>query len=264
MRKFVCIFIIILIVICLYSRYISIYNVSVNHYLISNNKIPDSFDGFKIIHFSDLLYNSYWSEDRLDETLSLINDEKPDIVIFTGDLIDINSRYTESDQKVLNNFLNNIDVTLYKYMIEGDHDLVNTESISDTIKNTDFNILYNETIPIFYKDENPIAITAITDSEFESKDYLIPDADYVYNITMIHEPDKYDLATKADIVLAGHSLGGYVNLPVFNQLINKEGAKKYNKNITSGDKLLYISNGLGVDTPFRLNNTPSINVYTFN
>lgn len=264
MRKYICLFIVVLIVIGLHSRYISIYNINVNHYLISNSKVPESFDGFKIIHFSDLLYNTYTSEDKLNEILELINEENADIVIFTGDLIDINARYTVDDLKILNDFLKNIDVTLYKYMLEGDYDLVNTESVSETINETGFTILYNETIPIFYKDKDAIAITAITNYEFESKDYLIDDTDYVYNITLVHEPDKYDLATKADLVLAGHNLGGYVNLPIVKLLTNKDGAKNHNKNITSGDKLLYINNGLGVDFPFRLNNTPSINVYTFN
>ena len=71
-----------------YTTYILTVKIQVKEYRIRNEKIPNSFDGIKILHFSDLHYGSTMFEENLKTIKKLINERKPDIIVFTGDLID--------------------------------------------------------------------------------------------------------------------------------------------------------------------------------
>ena len=71
------------------------------------------------------------------------------------------------------------------------------------------------------------------------------------------EDNKYDL------ILAGHSHNGQINIPLVKDFLIPEGAVKYsNGHYKLENSDLYVSNGIGVsDVNFRLFNTPSIDVY---
>ena len=80
----------------------------------------------------------------------------------------------------------------------------------------------------------------------------------------MHEPDKVvDLQNKYDLILAGHSLNGQINIPLIKQLLLQKGSKKYYKNhylINNTD--MYISSGIGTTKfKYRLFNKPSVNLY---
>jgi predicted MPP superfamily phosphohydrolase len=55
-------------------------------YAIENNTLPEAFNGFKIIHISDL-HNTKFGEDN-EKLLKIIKEQKPDAVFVTGDTID--------------------------------------------------------------------------------------------------------------------------------------------------------------------------------
>ena len=57
-------------------------------YPIINESIPESFDGFKIVHFSDIHFGTTVNEKELESIVNKINLLKPDILVFTGDLFD--------------------------------------------------------------------------------------------------------------------------------------------------------------------------------
>ena len=88
-------------IVLLYSRYISTSIVKINEYPIYTDKVYDEADGFKIVHFSDLLYGSTISEKKLEKIVDDINYLKPDIVVFTGGLI-------SSEYKLDNSSIDNI------------------------------------------------------------------------------------------------------------------------------------------------------------
>ena len=66
---------------------------------ITNNKIPESFDGFRIALFSDLHIGSLLNPEREIKALAeAINNQKPAMVLFAGDLLQI--RHTEITPKI--------------------------------------------------------------------------------------------------------------------------------------------------------------------
>ena len=72
----------------IYAKYVGIKGLIVKEYKIESNILTSNFSGIKIVHFSDLLYKSTTNKEDIKNLVSRINELKPDIVVFTGDLID--------------------------------------------------------------------------------------------------------------------------------------------------------------------------------
>ena len=85
--------------IIIYSRYIATTGIQIKEYSVINNKIPESFKGFKVVHFSDLKYGSTTDQKYLKKLVNKINELNPDIIIFTGDLVSSNYKLTDNDKK---------------------------------------------------------------------------------------------------------------------------------------------------------------------
>ena len=90
---------IIIILTVLYARFIGTSFLKVKEYPIYSDSVPNDFDGIKIIHFSDLHYKRAITREKIDKIVDEINLIKPDIVVFTGDLIDKDSIIVEDDIK---------------------------------------------------------------------------------------------------------------------------------------------------------------------
>ena len=247
--------------ILLYSRYIETKLFKIKEYNIINKKIPNNFNGFKILHISDIHYKITTNKNDLEKIIKKINLTKPDIVVFTGDLFDKNYKYTKKDLKELKTLLKNINYNIEKFAIEGEND--NEENFNNVFENSDFRILNNEYELIYYKGNDPILIYNITDKNKN----VINDIqeDYKYSILLIHKPDliqKLNL-NNTDLVLAGHSLNGQIVIPYVGGLIKRKGANKYFGEYYKIDKTdMYISSGIGTNNyKFRLFNMPSINLY---
>lgn len=256
-----------------YTTFISTSKIGVREYRIVNEKLPDSLNGLKIIHISDLHYGSTMFMDNVKKVIDLSNQRNPDIVIFTGDLINKDYKLKNKEQEELINQLQQINVTLGKYAVEGDED----KEIFTTIMNqSGFSILKNEYDLIYNDTNNPILLTGLgsklndnlkIDDAFAYFKEETHNAD-IYTIAMFHEPDSTDdiLNTYSpDLLLAGHSHNGNIRLPIINKaLFKKPGAKKYDQDYYSINKSsLYISSGLGTNNKsgIRLFCRPSINFY---
>ena len=85
---------------------------------IQLNKWPKELDGLKIIHISDLHLGSFTSTKPIKDVVELINSEEPDIIVFTGDLI--NNSYWEADDFISD--LSQLKARYGKYAILGNHD----------------------------------------------------------------------------------------------------------------------------------------------
>lgn len=256
-----------------YNSYVATVKIKVREYRVTNSKIPESFNGIKIIHFSDLHYGSTMNEDSLKTIKKLINERKPDLIVFTGDLIDSNYKITEKQKEALSKRLKELDATLGKYAILGDED---NDEIITIYNQSDFTILKNEYELIYNEDNNPMMLVGL-DSLLEGKQNIDQAFSYfkqetynsnIYTITIMHEPDSvtdFLGVYQTDLALAGHSHNGNIRIPIANiPLERKQGAKKYNQDYYQiGSTDLYISSGLGTNnkTGIRFFCRPSINFY---
>ena len=254
--------------IIIYSRYIATTGIQIKEYSVINNKIPESFKGFKVVHFSDLKYGSTTDQKYLKKLVNKINELNPDIIIFTGDLVSSNYKLTDNDKKAIIENLNKLDPKIDIYSIRGDNDI--NETYNSIITQTKIIEINNLNKLIYYKGDTPIMLIGLDDSingnqsldmafNYEENNY--------YKILIAHEPDTYEKIKdkNIDLFLAGHSLNGQVRLPFIGSIYTPTGAKKYYDSKYKIDNTeIYISNGLGTSKiPYRLNNRPSINLYRF-
>ena len=266
--KFIVVFILIVIALILYSRFIGTKGIVVKEYSIVNKDIPKSFYGFKIVHISDIHYKMTTDKDDLKKIKNEINLIEPDIVIFTGDLLDKNINYRESDYSDLIKFLSDIDYNIGKYYITGDND--NDEKIKGIMDESDF-ISLNDTYKLIYNGDNePILITGVSSNYKDNKikeviENLKVNEEYKYSILVLHEPDyiNYIEYSNYNLILAGHSFNGLIKLPFIDGIIKDKGSKNYiNDYYKLGNTKLYVSGGLGTSKiKFRFLNKPSFNLY---
>ena len=258
----------ILIIILLYSRFIGTKGLKVKEYKIVNENFTDNFYGLKIVHITDLHYGNTTNKSDLKKIVDKVNLIKPDIIVFTGDLLDeeLNNEELEEFKSILNNMKSNIK----KYAVNGNHD----ENFSEILKETGFTDLNNNYDSLYNSNNSVILFSGINtngdinDAIKNINNFLSDEQNtnnIIYKIMLMHEPDKildFD-CNNYDLILAGHSHNGQITIPFIGSLYKPNGSKKYYKDYyeLEGTKL-YISGGIGTSTlKFRLFNKPSINLY---
>lgn len=272
-------FIIILIILILlgciiiWSRYVSTSGLIVNEKKVINSKLPESFKGLKVVHISDIHYGKTINKKQLSKVVDKINLINPDLVVFTGDLIDKDTEIKDKLIKDLADELKKINSKYGKYAVKGNHDYT-SDSFLEIIENSNFTLLDNS-YDLIYNEKNDSILISGLSSNIKSEINYESALNYfnlegsnkdIFSIVLMHEPDNVDELLKnrsIDLVMSGHSHGGQVRLPFIGPIIKINGAMKYpNEYYKVNNTDLYVSFGLGTSTyPFRLFNKPSINFY---
>ena len=265
-KKWKIIFLVILIIATIFIllRYIGNMGIKVKEYKIINNNIGN-FYGLKIVHITDLHYGMT-NEKKLKKLVKEINLTKPDIVLFTGDLVDKNTKYNKEIDNVLIENLKNINAYYGKYYVNGDEDLL--YKTFDTIMSNSNFISLDDTYEVIYNEKNEtIFLSGISPDKSltnEIKENINLNT-YNYKILLTHYPDSVTSVLKYnfDLIASGHSLNGQVRLPFIGSVYTKENSRKYYNSYYKIDNTnLYISSGIGNSTiNIRLNNPPSFNLY---
>lgn len=252
----------------IYARFVEPNLLVVKYENIKSTRINDEAEDLRIVQFSDTHISEYFDMQDLKRVAEKINAENPDIVVFTGDLIDEYNSYEYKDNiNEIWEILGSIDAPLGKYAVYGNHDYGGgAERIyGEIMEKSGFVILKNEKMS--FEDYN-INIVGMDDAIFGvfEKDKLIGFMEAEsYNIVLGHEPDVVDymLEYSIDLFLAGHSHGGQVNLPfvdVLPPLGEKYMAGMYTFN-NYRQTLLYVNIGLGTTKiPLRFMAPPELTV----
>lgn len=240
---------------------------------LSDALIPDSFEGVKVLFFSDAHYNKFMDKERFSAVVTRINQLDADIVIFGGDLFDHPSvEYPETEiQEELIALLSSIKAPLGKYAVVGNHDLESPRTkqmVTNVLQAGGFEILINQNIPIYNKDDTYIRLVGLDSQLLGTPDVSaayqdIREGEFV--LTISHTPDIIDdLPLSTRWVLAGHSHGGQIRVPIFNELYTVPYARNYvsGEHFVNGIRL-NISNGIGTTRwDIRLMADPQIHCYT--
>lgn len=258
-------FLLIISLLILYACYIEPKNLIIKEYKIENKEIPDSFDGLKIIHFSDIHYGTTVDLKYLKNIIKKINKQKPDIVIFTGDFLDKHHNLNNKEIKNIKKELKKINSTLGNYVVSGNHDM-EYESDFKKIFEESFTFLNNEEKLIYYKDTTPISIVGFADARESDANYdILKKENNYYRIILAHEPDEYKKIKNYDfdIMLSGHSHNGQIRVPFIGAIYTPPGAKTYYEEYYKLDNHeIFISNGIGTSgLNLRFLSKPSINFY---
>ena len=258
-----------LIILYIYARFIEPELLTVRYETINTNYLNENTDEIRILQFSDTHISDYFDIEDLKNAVAKINEENPDIVVFTGDLIDQYDNYQYKDEIYeIWETLGSIKAPI-KYAIYGNHDYGGgaEQVYKEIMKNSGFILLINQNSELSQYNINFIGMD---DSIFGTykpdiiSGYLNKN---MYNIVLSHEPDVADrfLEYSIDLFLAGHSHGGQVNLPVVNYLPLL--AEKYVRGFYDFENVrqtkLYVNIGLGTSKiPLRFMAEPELTVIT--
>lgn len=245
-------------------------SLTVSSYVCKNKKIPESFEGYRIVQLSDVHNKDF--KGRLSER---VRELSPDMIVITGDLID--SRRT--DISVAEKLITEIMPIAPVYYITGNHES-RIESYSELramLEKNGVEVLDGRTVEI-EKNGNSITLTGIGDAYFFGSGMLsereILFADKLrelaenrgdnFGILLSHRPELIDIYADCgfDIAFTGHAHGGQIRLPfVGGVLTPNQGffpeydAGEFRKN----GLMMIVSRGLGNSLfPFRIGNRPDI------
>ncbi len=244
---------------------------------ISSKSLPVSFNGFRIVHVSDL-HNTEFGVNQ-EKLLDAVKNASPDLIAITGDLID--SRRTDLLKAM--DFVNGAVKIAPVYYVTGNHEarideyLKLEEKMAEagvvllrdkgvTIKRgEDFIRLLGLDDPSFMKKNDKIE-NSITLTDAKLKDLMDENQ---YTILLSHRPELFNVyaAHSIDLILSGHAHGGQVRLPFVGGLVapNQGLFPKYDEGIYEiGPSKMVVSRGLGNSIfPVRINNRPELVVITF-
>ena len=244
---------------------------------LSFENLPKSFDGFKIVHLSDLHGKSFGkNQNNLIDKVKFID---PDLIVFTGDLVDSN-HYDETPGLVLMKALAELSPV---YFVMGNHEHWSSKSIDLEKKLEDIGVTVLRDESIFLEHQgSKIQIIGIDDpsiSKVITNDAIgkqISNASKSYEklkentfkILLAHRPELFSAYTKAnmDLIFSGHAHGGQFRLPFLGGLIApdqgwlpKYTAGQYHKD----HAVMVVTRGLGNSIiPQRLFNRPEIVIVT--
>lgn len=267
--KTIGIIILIIVLLFTYGYTIGTKGLKIKEYKVIDKNLPNDFYGLKIVHISDIHYGYYYDIKKLKKLVTKINKLNPDIIVLTGDLIDKDPSNEEEKQEIIKT-LNKLNSNIKMYAIKGNLDSSSFDEIIDKTKFTNL----NDTYDIIYSKNDKILISGLSanlngsqsvQDKLDSTYKYLDENNINFKILLMHEPDYIEkIKSKTfNLVLAGHSHNGQVNLPIIGVIKTPKGSKKYYKEYyeTKYGKL-YISSGIGTSVlPIRISNPPSINFY---
>lgn len=248
-------FIIIITLIILYASFIGTKGIFIKDIIIKSNKINDDLNGVKILQFSDLHFGSRIKKNEVESLVEKINISKPDIVIFTGDLISKDYDIKEEEIKFLKKQLSLIKAEYGKYYVLGEEDF---DEASSLLNEADFsNLKYSEQT-IYFNKSSILIIGKETIENYFKNSNQTPN----YKILAIHNPDDFDNLKDYDfdLAIAGHTHNGQINIPKFKNLLIDSKYKETYQKINNTE--FYINPGIGNNKiKARLFNHPTIYLY---
>lgn len=258
--------------------------IDVTKYTISNEKIPEEFNGFKIVQLSD--FHSQGYRNTTEDIINKVKDINPDIIVMTGDMVSWDMEDID-EVKVLIKSL----VELYPiYYIDGNHEHLaeilrpgKYVAFIEFMKELGVTTIKNDYIEIYKGDKSinlyginlPLdGATGLYVNKFQlEKNYVektLPEVDNdKFNILLAHTPTfiKQYSQWGADLVLCGHMHGGIVRIPFTNigllsperTIFPKYAAGKFKVN----GSIMIVNRGIGGSSfDLRLFNNPEITVIT--
>lgn len=248
--------------------------------------LPSSFKGLKIVQISDIHLGSYVSDEPIKKIVQLIDEQKPDVVFFTGDLV---NDITEEALPFVDT-LKNITAPMGVFSILGNHDYGdyfyqkddlegkrhNLKLMQEVHSNLGWRLLRNEN-HILEKNGDRLAILGVEnwgsamrfpklgDINLAKKDTLDSDV----KLLLSHDPSHWDaiiLPEHKDIAatFSGHTHGMQfgVEIPGFKWSPSKYLYEQWAGLYESNKQLLYVNRGLGfIGYPGRVGILPEISVF---
>jgi len=248
-------------------------------------KLPKSFDGFKIAQISDIHSGSFWNKTAVHGGVEMLMAEKPDIILFTGDLV--NSLSSEMNNYF--NVFNKLKADFGVHSVLGNHDYgtyvhwdSQKEQIADHARllkvhdEMGWNLMLNQN-HVITQNGDKIGLIGVENWSSQSKRFptygnlkqaKIGMEELPVKILMSHDPSHWQgevlpLHPDIDLTLSGHTHGMQFGIEMGDikwspvQYFYKEWAGLYQQN----KQYLYVNRGYGyLGYPGRFGILPEITI----
>ena len=262
LRRFKLLLAILLLVFVIYNVY-NFFNIVINKKVFKSPKVPEEFDGFRIIQISDFHNKKFH---RKEFFVKSVITERPDVVFLTGDFVD--SR--KPDFKYALHIIEELIPVTKIYYVLGNHEgrVKGIEKFLDDCKKLGVTVLRQESV-LLRKGDSFINIVGVDDPSITTiwtiRDVLKEKKlDGHLNILLSHRPEIFDEYVNAgyDIIFTGHTHGGQVRIPFLGALFvpNQGVLPAYDKGaFKKKDSMMIVSSGIGTSVvPIRIFNKPEL------
>jgi predicted MPP superfamily phosphohydrolase len=258
------------------------YNYQLRKVRLAFNNLPPTFKGLKIILFSDIHAGSFTNTRAVNRGVDMILAQKPDLILFTGDLVNNISTEMDDYKKIFSrcrapmgvfSTLGNHDYGDYTYWESKEAKMANFERIKNIHTEMGWRLLMNEHVAL-ERNGDKIALIGIENwsakarfPKYGKMNLAYPGAEhYPFKILMSHDPSHWDAEVRPkypdiDLSLAGHTHGMQfgVEIPGFRwspvQYVYRQWADLYEE----GKQKLYVNRGYGfIGYPGRVGILPEI------
>ena len=259
------------------------YDFRVHKITLKSKDIPKAFDGFKIAQFSDLHSGSFEDESGITKGMNLLQAQNPDMILFTGDLVNNHAHEIEPYISIFSNVkapygkfsvMGNHDYGKYVYWNSEKEEKDNVRQIRNHHHAMGFDLLENSN-RLIEKDGETIRLLGVENwgnppfPQYGDLNKAIENTEEnEFTILMSHDPDHWEEKTlkhkkKIHLTLAGHTHGSQfgIEIPGFKwspvQYKYKRWAGLYEKM----DQFLYVNRGFGfLGYPGRVGIWPEITI----
>lgn len=183
-------------------------------------RLPAALEGLSLVHLSDLHFTGRIGKAYFQELVRLANQEDPDLVVITGDLVD----YDECIDWIPDT-LSRLRSRSGNYFILGNHDLrVDTLRLRRVLVDSGLVDLGNRWQQVLVR-ETPVVLVGNEMPWFRPAPQLStappPAPEGPLRIVLSHTPDQIGWARRheADLMVAGHLHGGQIRLPLLGPLL---------------------------------------------
>lgn len=245
----------------------------VNSFTVSSDRIPAGFSGYRIAQVSDL-HNAEFGTGNT-KLLQAISESTPNIIVITGDLIDMNN--TNIDTAL--DFARNAVQIAPVYYVNGNHEaaLPRYDELKEGLRSAGATVLEDEAIHLEHNGST-VTLIGLSDPNFAVRNDMFDETPAMvstilnglmgsengYTILLSHRPELFEtyVSCGVDLVLSGHAHGGQFRLPLIGGLVAPDQGffPKYDAGLyTDNDTNMVVSRGIGNSIiPVRFNNRPEV------
>ncbi|WP_337782362.1 metallophosphoesterase [Segatella sp.] len=249
------------------------------HITFTSPDLPPYFDGYRLVQITDFHLGSFPpGNDFVQKVVDATNNEEPDMILFTGDLV--NNQASEVEPYL--DTLGQLHASDGIYSIWGNHDYCeygNNHSISALKRNRRMLYGYQESLGwhqlmnehhVVSHGMASIAVIGVENPgqpPFTNRSNLKkamkglnPD---MFKILLSHDPHHWRrevVGKKIQLTLAGHTHAGQLKIGKWTPA--RMAFKEWGGAYRIGEQMLYVSSGIGGSFPFRLGAWPELTVIT--
>ncbi len=261
-------------------------NYQVEEVSISYDKLPESFDGFVIAHISDTHLGSFEREENVIKGIKKIIGQSPDLVLFTGDLV--NNEALEGMPYI--DVFNELEPPYGKYSVLGNHDIgdyrrwytiekkdPDIRSIEKLHAKFGFELLRDQH-DFIHKGGDSIMIAGVDNwglPPFEKTgdltEAISPYYDFQFIILLSHDPTHWGEKVRGKenirLTLSGHTHGLQLGINIFGFRWSpaKYKYQQWQGLYEQNGQYLYVNTGFGfLLLPLRIGMPPEITIITLN